>query len=74
MKSDNKGNLFVAGPDAIYVITPGGKLLGKIKAPEHIANLAWGDDGRSLYITASHGLYKIRLNTEGKMLSGSQTP
>ena len=26
---------------------------------------AWGDDGRTLYMTASTGLYRIRLSTEG---------
>jgi hypothetical protein len=27
--------------------------------------MAWGEDGYSLFITASSGLYKIRLNVKG---------
>lgn len=67
LKVDTKGNIFSSGPDAIYIISSEGKLLGKIKTPEHAANMAWGDDGKSLYITASAGLYKIRLNVSGKL-------
>jgi gluconolactonase len=65
MKTDLAGNLYVAGPDAIYIITPDARLLGKIKGPEHIANMAWGEDGKTLFITASTGVYKIRTNIGG---------
>jgi gluconolactonase len=35
-------------------------------APEHSHNLAWGDaDGRTLYLTAQTGLYRVRLKIEG---------
>ncbi len=72
IKVDNKGNVFSSGPDAIYVISPLGKLLGKIKTPEHVANMAWGDDAKSLYITASTGLYRLKLNTGGKLAALSK--
>jgi gluconolactonase len=67
IKVDSKGIVYASGPDAIYVISPASKLLGKIKTPEHTANMAWGDDGKSLYITASTGLYRIKLNSGGKL-------
>ena len=39
---------------------------GGIKAPELRANFAWGDDdGRTLYMTARTGLYRIRLKVPG---------
>ncbi len=42
------------------------KHLGTIIAPPHIHNMAWGDeDGKTLYLCARHGLYKIRLNIAG---------
>ena len=72
IKVDNKGNVFSSGPDAINVISPLGKLLGKIKTPEHAANMAWGDDAKSLYITASTGLYRLKLNTGGKLATLSK--
>jgi hypothetical protein len=34
--------------------------------PEHPHNFAWGDeDGKTLYMTARSGLYRIRLNVPG---------
>jgi gluconolactonase len=66
LKVDQQGNLFAAGPRGIYVLSPSGKLLGVISPPEHVANFAWGDsDRRTLYITASTGLYRIRMASEG---------
>ena len=65
LKIDTEGNVFCSGPDGIWIISPEGKYLGRIKTPEHAANMAWGDDGHSLYICASAGLYKIKLLTKG---------
>ncbi len=66
IKVDQQGNLYAAGPKGIYILNVEGKLLGTISAPEHIANFAWGDeDSRALYITASTGLYRLRLNIPG---------
>jgi gluconolactonase len=66
LKVDQRGNLYAAGPAGIYVLSPEGKLLGTIALPEHVANFNWGDeDRRSLYITASTGLYRLRLNVPG---------
>ncbi len=61
LKVDQAGNLFVSGPGGAWVLSPTGKHLGTIKAPELPANFAWGDaDGRTLYMTARTGLYRIR--------------
>jgi gluconolactonase len=66
IKVDRMGNVYAAGPRGIYVLSPEGKLLGLITPPEHVANFAWGDaDLRTLYITASTGLYRIRLDVPG---------
>jgi gluconolactonase len=67
MKVDKLGNLFVSAPGGVWIISPEGKLLGKITTPERPANMAWGDaDGKTLYLTAHSSLYKIRVNTGGK--------
>jgi gluconolactonase len=61
LKVDQAGNLFVSGPGGAWVLSPDGRHLGTIKAPELPANFAWGDaDGRTLYMTARTGLYRIR--------------
>ncbi len=66
MKVDSKGNVYGTGPGGIHVYSPDGKLLGVIKPTEVPANCNWGDDGRSLYMTARTGLYRIKLSVEGK--------
>jgi gluconolactonase len=66
MKIDSQGNVYCCGPGGIHVFTPEAESLGVIHAPEHVANFAWGDeDYRSLYITASTSLYRIRVLTPG---------
>ncbi|MEZ4959749.1 MAG: SMP-30/gluconolactonase/LRE family protein [Saprospiraceae bacterium] len=66
IKVDLEGNVFVSAPGGIWVLSPAGKLLGKISGPERPANMAWGDDGKTLYLTAHTGLYKMRVKTGGK--------
>lgn len=66
IKVDVRGNLYVSGPGGIWILSPAGKHLGTIRAPELPANFAFGDaDGRTLYMTARTGLYRMRLLLEG---------
>ena len=66
MKIDQKGNLYVSGPGGLWIISPEGRHLGTIIAPEHPHNFAWGDDdGKTLYLCARTGLYRIRLMIAG---------
>ncbi|HKZ08560.1 MAG TPA: SMP-30/gluconolactonase/LRE family protein [Methylomirabilota bacterium] len=66
MKVDTRGNLYVSGPGGIWLISAEGQHLGTIRLPELPANFAWGDeDGRTLYLTARGGLYRMRLNVPG---------
>lgn len=66
MKVDRKGNLYVAGPGGVWIVSPVGKHLGTIRLPELPSNMAWGDaDGRTLYLTARTGLYRIQLKLPG---------
>ncbi len=65
MKVDKHGNLFTTGPGGILVISPSGKLLGRIETTQQTANCAWGDDGSVLYITANMLLCRIKTKTKG---------
>lgn len=66
LKVDQQGNLYVSGPGGVWIVSPQGRHLGTIVAPELPANFAWGDaDGRALYMTARTGLYRIRLTIPG---------
>jgi gluconolactonase len=50
----------------VWILSPAGKALGRIVPPEHDANFTFGDaDGKSLYLTASTGLYRVRVNVPG---------
>lgn len=66
MKVDRRGNLYVSGPGGLWILSAEGKHLGTIVAPKHPHNFAWGgDDGKTLYLCARSGLYRMQLNTEG---------
>ncbi|MEJ2070303.1 MAG: SMP-30/gluconolactonase/LRE family protein [Syntrophobacterales bacterium] len=65
LKIDGHGNLFGAGPEAVYVFAPDGTHLGSIFTGTPTGNVAWGDEGSSLYITAGPRLLRIRLTTKG---------
>jgi gluconolactonase len=66
IKVDQAGNLYVSGPGGLWVISAQGKHLGTIVAPKHPHNMAWGDDdGKTLYLCARSGLYRMRLNVAG---------
>jgi gluconolactonase len=67
MKVDRAGNLFATGPGGVWIISADGVHLGTIATGEVTANVAWGDDGRTLYMTSSTSLYRVRLATEGQM-------
>ena len=66
MKIDVHGNVWATGPGAVFVFSPAGKHLGTIKPAEDPANCGWGDDGRTLYITAETGLYRIKTSVMGQ--------
>jgi gluconolactonase len=66
MKLDAQGNVYCCGPGGIHVFSPDAVCLGVIRVPEYTANMAWGDaDLRSLYITASTSVYRIRTQVPG---------
>ena len=81
MAVDQNGILYIAagiarprGPHestavtpGIYIVTPGGELLGQIPVPEDvITNCTFGGpDLRTLYITAGKTLFQIRVETPG---------
>jgi gluconolactonase len=66
LKFDSQGNVFGAGPGGLWIFSPAGKHLGTIKLPEIVSNCTWGDDGKTLYITARTSVYRIRLSTTGE--------
>jgi gluconolactonase len=65
MKIDMRGNLYVTAPDGVRIYSAAGRHLGTIVVPRVVHNLAWGDDGHTLYLCASDRLYRIGVLVPG---------
>ena len=66
LRVDKKGNIYGSGPGGVWIISPEGMHIGTIKVPERVSNVAWGDkDGKSLYITASTSIYRMKVKIPG---------
>jgi gluconolactonase len=69
MKLDEHGNVYVTGPDGVWVFGTDGEHLGTIEIPESVGNINWGDDDwRSLYIPSSTSVYRVRMKVAGNKL------
>jgi gluconolactonase len=69
LKVDVRGNVFCTGPGGVWVCRPDGALLGRIVLPELPANLAWGEDGSVLFLTARTSVYRLPTRTRGALLT-----
>jgi gluconolactonase len=49
--------------DDSAVVAPDRTRLGVLRMPELPANMEWGDDGRTLYMTARTSLHRVRATT-----------
>jgi len=67
LKVDVRGNVFSTGPGGVWVCRPDGTLLGRIVLPELPANLAWGEDGSVLFLTARTSVYRLPTRTRGAL-------
>jgi gluconolactonase len=69
MKLDEHGNVYVTGPEGVWVFSPDGEHLGTIGVPESVGNVNWGDDDwQTLYIPSSTSVYRVRMNVAGNRL------
>jgi gluconolactonase len=63
LEADAAGNLFAAGPEGVFVFAPDGTLLGLIDTGVPTANVAWGEDGATLFIAADTRILRLRTST-----------
>lgn len=61
MKVMSRGHVFASGPGGIYVIDRSDEPLGLISTGQSAANCAFGEDGRTLFITSSDKVFRLRL-------------
>ncbi|HLZ89088.1 MAG TPA: SMP-30/gluconolactonase/LRE family protein [Puia sp.] len=66
MTLDERGNVYLTG-DGVTVYDPGGRKISHIPVPEKwTANLCFGGkDRKTLFITASEGVYLLRMRVRG---------
>ena len=67
LKVDTLGNVFATGPGGVLVIAADGTHLGTILTGQATANCGFGDDGKTLYMTADSHLCRIKLSTTGPL-------
>lgn len=65
LKVDEKGNVWATGPGGVWVFNSAGKPLGLISTGVPTANCGFGDDGKTLYITANTELLRIKVKVKG---------
>jgi gluconolactonase len=65
LEVDKEGNLYAARPGGVNIFAPDGTLLGSIETGGPTSNVALGDDGSVLYITANTAVYRIKLGSKG---------
>ncbi|MBX7081855.1 MAG: SMP-30/gluconolactonase/LRE family protein [Nannocystaceae bacterium] len=66
LEVDREGNVWVSGPDGVYVAAADGTVLGVLRLREKAHNFAWGDADRgTLYLTARTSVYRLRTGTQG---------
>ena len=65
LKVDKAGNLFATGPGGVFIFDKTGKHLGTLATGVPTANCGFGDDGRTLYITADKNLVRVKTTTKG---------
>jgi gluconolactonase len=66
MKVNAQGDIITSAPGGVCVVSPNGTVRARILLPETTTNVAWGDsDWKTLYITASNTLYRVRMKVAG---------
>jgi gluconolactonase len=61
LKVDSKGNIFASGPGGVFIFSPEGKVLGKIKLEAPCANTALSPDEKWLFVTNDNLVFRIPL-------------
>lgn len=65
LKVSTDGTVWATGPGGVLVYSSQGKHLGTLATGVATANLAFGDDGSTLYLTADKNLVRVRTKVKG---------
>lgn len=70
MAVDVDGRLYATGPGGVLILGADGQHLGTLRLPNATANIAFGDDGSTLFITSHHRLLRLRTGARGHGFGG----
>ncbi|WP_166848365.1 SMP-30/gluconolactonase/LRE family protein [Isoptericola sp. BMS4] len=66
VRFDTAGRAWVAAGDAVHVLDPDGTVIGRLRLPEEVSNLAFGGPKRNrLFVTATTSVYSLLLSVNG---------
>jgi gluconolactonase len=66
LKVDAEDNVWATGPGGVFVLSPEGKLLGRLLTGRITANVAFGGpEGNMLFMTANDAILRIATQTRG---------
>lgn len=65
LRITGEGIVFATAPGGILIMDPTGERLGMIRTGTAISNCAFGDDGKTLYMTSHDFLARIKLAIDG---------
>ncbi|BBK43304.1 gluconolactonase [Allostella vacuolata] len=66
LRVDTTGHVWTSAGDGVHCIAPDGVLIGKIRFPEVVTNLAFGGPKRNrLFVTAASSLYAVHVGERG---------
>jgi gluconolactonase len=71
MKVSETGHLFATGPGGLVVFDKSGKHLGTLVTGQATSNCAFGEDGRTLFITADMYVARVPLKVKGAVVATS---
>jgi gluconolactonase len=66
LKVDSLGNVWTTGPGGINIVSPQGKLLGRIQLPMGASNMAFGEDLHSIFFTSGATIYRLHTIAAGE--------
>jgi len=71
IRVDQEGNIYTGGSGGLYQVSPSGQKLRFIPFKESVTNVAFGGDGKWLYVTAGTGVYRLRTEVAGIAPAGT---
>ncbi len=65
VKVDALGNVYISGPGGLWIVAADRTVLGVVRLARHPHNMAWGEDGRTLFLTARDEVLRLPLLVQG---------